>query len=175
MKLFWIIVSIIVFQRIVELLIARRNESTRKKEGAVEYDRKGYEVIVAMHAAFFISLVLEYIFLKRTLNTYWAVFISVFILAQILRYWSIASLGKYWNTKILVKPDTPLIRKGPYRYIKHPNYLSVVIEIAVIPLIFSCYLTSAIFTITNLALLSRRIKIEERALLTASRSDYKGC
>lgn len=174
MKLFLIIVSLIVIQRIFELLIAGRNERTQKKEGAVEYDRKGYRVIVAMHVCFFVSLVLEYTFLKRTLNAYWELFILVFVLAQILRYWSIASLGKYWNTKILVKPGTPLIRKGPYKYLKHPNYLAVVIEIAVIPLIFSCYLTSLIFSVTNLVLLSRRINIEERALSMHCRSDFKG-
>lgn len=174
MKLFWIIIFLIIFQRIAELLVAKRNEITLKKRGAVEYDRKGYKAIVAVHVAFFVSLVSEYIFLKRTLNAYWAVFMSLFLLAQILRYWSITSLGKHWNTKILVIPDSPLISKGPYKYIRHPNYLSVVIEIATIPLIFSCYLTSATFSIVNLALLSRRIKIEDRALLTAHRPDHEG-
>ncbi|MEQ9618621.1 MAG: isoprenylcysteine carboxylmethyltransferase family protein [Deltaproteobacteria bacterium] len=160
--------AIVLLQRIAELLVARRNESKVRKKGAIEYDSKGYLVIVAMHAAFFISLCLEYLLLKKSLNSFWTIFILLFVLAQALRYWSIYSLGEFWNTKILVIPGSPLIRKGPYKYIRHPNYAAVTIEIAVIPLVFSCYFTSALFSMLNLALLHRRIKIEERALSTAS-------
>jgi methyltransferase len=170
MKLFWILICLVIFQRLAELIVARRNERIVRSEGAVEFDRKGYGVIVAMHVAFFVSLAGEYIFLNRHLNSYWIILISVFIAAQILRYWAITSLGNYWNTRILVIPDSGPIKKGPYKYVNHPNYIAVAIEIAVLPLIFSCYLTSVLFTVVNAVLLSRRIKIEEEAL-SASRSN----
>jgi len=164
MKLFWILICIVIFQRLAELILARRNERIVRSEGAVEFDRKGYGVIVAMHVAFFVSLAGEYIFLKRSLNSYWVFLLSVLIAAQILRYWAITSLGKYWNTKILVIRGSGLVKKGPYKYVNHPNYIAVAIEIAVLPLIFSCYLTSVLFTIVNAVLLIRRIKVEEEAL-----------
>jgi len=166
--LFWTLLIILALQRISELLIARRNERTALSEGALEYDPQGYKVIVAMHLAFFFSFIAEYYLLNRSLNTLWPLLLLVLVLAEALRYWAISSLGKYWNTKILVIPGTSLVSKGPYKYIRHPNYLAVVIEIAVIPLIFSCYLTSVIFTLLNLLVLRRRIRIEERALIKES-------
>jgi len=167
-KPFWILIIILAIQRLSELVIAGQNERTTRGEGGVEYDTKGYKVIVAMHILFFISLIAEYFILKRSLSALWPLFLSVIILAEVLRYWAIFSLGKYWNTKILVIPGTVPVTKGPYSYVKHPNYISVVIEIALIPLLFSCYITSAVFSILNLIVLYRRIKIEERALLEQS-------
>ncbi len=166
MNLFWIIIAILGIQRLIELLIARRNERIVKSNGAREYDQKGYKLIVLMHIAFFISLISEYVSFGKTLNHYWIPLVILFLLAQALRYWAITSLGYYWNTKILVTPNTSPISRGPYKYIRHPNYLAVIVEIAVIPLIFSCYLTSIIFTILNLIVLRRRIQIEEQALST---------
>jgi len=164
MSTFWIFLAILIIQRISELLLARRNEKVVRAKGAREYDEKGYKVIVLMHIFFFISLISEYILLDRTINHFWAPLLIFFLIAQIIRYWAISTLGYNWNTKILTTPNTSPIRGGPYKYINHPNYLSVVIEIAVIPLIFSCYITSVIFSVLNLLLLKRRIRIEEKAL-----------
>ena len=166
--LFWTFIIILALQRISELLIARRNEKKVLGEGAVEYDPLGYKVIVAMHVAFFLSFIAEYYILRRSLNTLWPLLLLVLLTAEALRYWAISSLGKYWNTKIVVIPGTSLVSKGPYKYIRHPNYLAVVIEIAIIPLIFSCYITSALFTLFNLIVLRRRIRIEESALIKES-------
>lgn len=166
MNLFWILITILIVQRLIELLIARRNERIVRANGAIEYDVKGYKVIVLMHVAFFISLVSEYTFFTNTLNQYWLPLLIVFVLAQVLRYWAISTLGYFWNTKILITPDSSPILSGPYKYLRHPNYLAVVTEIAVIPLIFSCYYTSIVFSILNLLVLRRRIRIEEQALST---------
>jgi len=166
MSPFWIFLTILILQRVSELLLARRNERVVRAKGAREYDEKGYKVIVLMHIFFFISLISEYVLLARTLNHFWALLIILFLCTQVLRYWAISKLGYNWNTKILVTPNTSPVRGGPYKYLNHPNYLSVVIEIAVIPLIFSCYITAVIFTILNLLLLKRRIRIEELALST---------
>ncbi len=164
MKLFIIFLAFLIFQRASELLLARKNEAAARKMGAVEYDVSGYRAIVLMHAAFFLFLVSEYFLLGRALNRHWPELLAIFLLTQALRYWSILSLGKFWNTKILVIPGTRPVTRGPYKYIRHPNYLAVVIEIAVIPLIFSCYITSALFSVINLIVLRRRIRIEESAL-----------
>jgi methyltransferase len=166
MNPFWIFLTFLLVQRVSELLLAKRNERVARVKGAVEYDEKGYKVIVLMHIFFFISLISEYILLARTLSNFWVPLLILFIIAQILRYWAISTLGYYWNTKILVTPNTSPIRTGPYKYLNHPNYLSVILEIAVIPLIFSCYITSMIFTLLNLGLLKRRMRIEEQALST---------
>lgn len=155
---------LIAFQRLSELLIARRNERTLRSEGAVEYDAPGYKAIVLMHIAFFVSMIAEFFILGRSLNPYWIPLLFIFTAAQIIRYWAISSLGKYWNTRILAVPGAKPVTKGPYKYMRHPNYLAVIIEIAVIPLIFSCYVTAIVFSILNLMLLRRRITIEERAL-----------
>ena len=154
----------IILQRTVELALAKRNEKILKSQGGIEFGKDGYRVIVAMHIAFFISLICEKVFLHRTLNTYWAFFVTLFVGAQVLRYWAIRSLGVHWNTKVLVIPGKKLITRGPYKYIRHPNYVSVLTEIAVIPLIFSCYITATVFSLLNLILLRRRIRIEESAL-----------
>ena len=166
MNPFWIFLTFLLVQRVSELLLAKRNERVARVKGAVEYDEKGYKVIVLMHIFFFISLISEYLLLARTLSNFWVPLLILFIIAQILRYWAISTLGYYWNTKILVTPNTSPIRTGPYKYLNHPNYLSVILEITVIPLIFSCYITSMIFTLLNLVLLKRRMRIEEQALST---------
>lgn len=166
MNFFLVVISILAIQRVIELLIAKRNEKIVRANGAREYDEKGYKLIVLMHIAFFISLILEYILLDKTLSDFWIPLLILFLLAQFVRYWAIISLGYFWNTKILITPGTSPVTKGPYQFISHPNYLAVIVEIAVIPLLFSCYLTFIVFTILNLLVLRRRIRIEERALST---------
>ena len=165
---FWLFLLFVILQRLIELLIAKRNERILKAQGAIEFDKNGYRVIAAMHVAFFISLICEKVFFQRTLNTYWIVFAVVFAGAQVLRYWAIKTLGVYWNTKILVLPNHKLVNTGLYKYLRHPNYIAVIVEIAVIPLIFSCYLTASIFSVINFILLRRRIKIEKIALRKTS-------
>ncbi len=170
MNPFWIFLLFVILQRIAELVIAKRNERIVRAKDAIEFDKKGYQVIVAMHAAFFIFLVLEKVFFERDLNTFWIIFSVLFLLAQLLRYWAIWSLGVFWNPRVLVIPNSKLVFKGPYKYLRHPNYIAVITEIAVIPLIFSCYITAAVFSAINLILLRRRVKIEEEALNQVSAS-----
>ncbi len=165
---FVIFLLFIILQRAAELVLARRNEKTLKAQGAIEFDKNGYKVIAIMHVTFFISLIFEKIFLHRQIDTYWFVFVSLFLGAQGLRYWAIRSLGTHWNTKVLVIPGKRLVTRGPYKYIRHPNYIAVITEIAAIPLIFSCYITATVFSLINFFLLRRRIKIEDGALREAS-------
>src|SRR3972149_1693182 len=161
---FYIFLLFIVLQRLAELVYAKRNEKYLLLRGAVEYDKKGYKLIVIMHTCFFISLILEKIYFKRELSEYWIIFLIIFAAAQMLRYLAIVSLGKFWNTKIIVLSGSSLIKKGPYSFLKHPNYIAVITEIFVIPLVFSCYITCIFFSILNIFVIIRRIKIEEAAL-----------
>ncbi len=98
-------------QRAFELIIAKYHEKKLKHMGAGEIDKNGYRFIVGMHSTFFVSLVLERLILNRTLSRWWIIFAIIFVVAQVLRYWAIASLGIYWNTKILIAPHHPLLRK----------------------------------------------------------------
>ncbi len=161
---FWIFLFFLILQRLFELVLARRNERILKSIGAVEFDKDGYKVIVGMHVLFLISFVIEKVFFERKLNDLWFLFAALFLCAQVLRYWAISSLGVYWNTKVLVAPDHNIVISGPYKYFRHPNYITVITEIATIPLIFSCYITAVVFSVINLILLRRRIRIEEEAL-----------
>lgn len=161
---FYIIVGLVIVQRLVELVIAKRNEKKSFAAGGIEYDKKGYLVIVIMHIMFFISLFAEYFYFNRTLNEFWVIFLVLFILAQGLRYWAIVSLGNMWNTRIIIVPGSKLVKSGPYKYFKHPNYMAVITELAVLPLMFSCFVTAIVISAVNLLLLKRRIAIEENAL-----------
>jgi methyltransferase len=163
---FWFFIGFILLQRLTELVLAKRNKKIMLAKGAVEFDKAGYRLIVLMHVLFFISLTAERNYLHRGLNDNWILLIALFALAQVLRYWAITTLGEFWNTKIIVLKGSEIIKKGPYKYLNHPNYTAVITEIAVIPLIFSCYITAIVFSVLNLIALRRRIKIEEAALKT---------
>ena len=95
----------------------------------------------------------------------WPIPAALFLLVQPLRYWSIRSLGGYWNTRILVVPDAKLVARGPYRYLRHPNYVVVAVEVATFPLIFGAWVTALVFSGLNAALLFVRIREENRALV----------
>jgi methyltransferase len=97
----------------------------------------------------------------------WAA-LAIVIASQSLRWWCIATLGRQWNTRVIVVPGLPLVSRGPYRLLRHPNYVAVVLEGAALPLVHSAWATAAMFTILNAALLARRIQVEERALATVA-------
>src|SRR5436305_773841 len=125
---------VIVLQRIVELSIAKNHEKWMKQQGAVEFGSRHYYGIVFMHLLFFVMFFWEKVYFHRELSSIWIYLFGVFLMAQFIRIWAIISLGKYWNTKILVLPFAKVVKKGPYRFIKHPNYLVVSIEFAGLPL-----------------------------------------
>lgn len=162
---FFILLGFIVFQRIVELRIANKNEKWMKQQGAIEFGQKHYRYMVTMHSLFFISLIIEKIFMNLGRSPFWPFLLLVFLFAQVNRIWVITSLGRFWNTKIIVLKNANVIRKGPYRFIKHPNYMVVAIELAVVPLLFNAYFTASLFTILNLLMLMIRIPEEEKALI----------
>lgn len=160
--IFILFISFIILLRIAELFLAKENEKWLLQNGAVEYGKKHYSLIVALHTLFFISLIIEY---TTQQTPSYSVFILLFyFLLLVFKGWIFASLGKFWNTKIYRIPNFPLIKTGPYKYVKHPNYIVVVAEIALIPLAFHLYYTAIIFSLLNAIILSIRIKEENRAL-----------
>lgn len=148
--------------RLGELLLARRNERWLLQHGAVEYGKKHYRWIVTLHVLFFVSLVIEYLWTSN--GCYSLPLLILYFLLLVFKAWTICSLGRFWNTKIYRISGYPLVQRGPYRFMKHPNYLSVIAEIALIPLIFHLYVTAVIFTVLNAAMLTVRIHEENRVL-----------
>lgn len=158
---FALFICFVISQRLLELVVARRNEKWSRSRGAVEYGQGHYPFIVLLHTCFIISMILEYWLNSGNFNL---IIMLVFILLISLKVWVISSLGKYWNTKILRIPDAPLIKKGPFKLFKHPNYFIVICEIMVIPMVFNLYITAIIFTVLNAVMLVVRIKVEEDVL-----------
>lgn len=162
---FWVVLATVLLQRLLELVIARRNAAYIRKRGGYEVGAEHYKYIVALHAVFFLSLLVEVWSAQRPLPPYWYVPFAIFLLAQAGRYWCIRSLGRFWNTRIMILPGAPRVSRGPYRYLRHPNYWIVGIELLTLPLTFAAYLTALVFTIGNLWLLLRvRIPAEEQGL-----------
>lgn len=161
---FILFISFVILLRIGELVLSKSNEKWLLRNGAVEYGQKHYPFIVALHILFIISLIIEYN-TKQTVS--FSIFLLLFYFLLIaFKTWVILSLGKFWNTRIYHISGIPLVKKGPYNYFKHPNYLIVVAEIVVIPLIFHLYFTAITFTLLNAILLFIRIKEENKAMLT---------
>lgn len=142
-----------------------------RSKGAYEVGAKHYPFMVAIHVGFFISLILEFTLFDRGLSPYWWFLFIFFVGLQLMRIWVITSLGKFWNTKIIVLPGANVVKKGPFHFIRHPNYVVVTLEILVIPLLFGAYFTAILFTLLNFSILYVRIPMEEAALREVT--DYK--
>jgi methyltransferase len=162
--IFVLAVTLVAAQRLLELVLARRNERRARARGAVERGRGHYPFIVALHTLWLVSTLVEGILRGPELPVLWPVPLALFLLVQPLRYWALFSLGENWNTKILVVPGARPVRRGPYRYLNHPNYVVVVVEILAFPLIFGAWVTALVFTVLNAAVLYVRIHEENRAL-----------
>ncbi|MBO0958220.1 hypothetical protein J1P26_00625 [Neobacillus sp. MM2021_6] len=168
---FVLLVCFVILQRVVELFIAKGNEKWMKQKGAVEFGERHYKYMVTMHILFFLVFITEKLLLERQLALVWPIFLCLFCFAQFIRIWALASLGRYWNTKILVIAGAEVVRKGPYRFLKHPNYFVVAIELLVVPLLFTSYYTAILFTLLNVIMLIVRIPEEEKALSTLTEYD----
>lgn len=156
------LVAFVALQRLIELLLARWNTQRLIAAGGVEFGRSHYPMMVALHTAWLFGLW----WFGRS-NPIDPVLLGVFILLQAGRIWVIASLGRRWTTRIIVLPDAPLVASGPYRWLKHPNYLIVALEIAVVPLALGMPVFAAVFTLLNAFVLYQRIRTENAALAQA--------
>jgi methyltransferase len=159
MNLSILVLAAVTLERSVELVIAQRNTRRLKDAGAYEVGAGHYPLIVGLHAAWLLALwVLAW---DRPIQP---VLLGLFLLLQAARVWVLATLGGRWTTRIIVTPGAPLVRRGPYRFVDHPNYLVVVGEIAILPLAFGLVEVAVIFSVLNGLILALRIRAEDAAL-----------
>lgn len=154
-----VILLLVTVQRLGELWLSNRNTRRLLAQGAREHASEHYWWIVALHAAWLIALWM--LGQSRPVDGFW---LAMFVLIELARIWVLLSLGPRWTTRIIILPDADLVRRGPYRWINHPNYLVVVAEIAVLPLVFGLWRVALIFSLLNAAVLTIRIGHENRAL-----------
>jgi methyltransferase len=162
MSILYVVLTLVLLQRAIELVYSARNTRRLLQRGGVEIGAVQYPFFVLLHAAWLASMV---IFIPAATPPNWSL-LALYVLVQPLRIWSIASLGPYWTTRIITVPGESLVRRGPYRFFRHPNYIVVCTEIGVLPLAFGAVEIALVFSILNAALLSWRIRVEERALLS---------
>jgi methyltransferase len=163
------ILALVTLQRLGELWLSARNERRLRKAGAVEVGRSHYPLMVTLHAAWLVGL---WLLAWDRPADWWL--IAAYAVLQIARYWVIVSLGERWTTRVLVLPGAPLVRNGPYRFLRHPNYVVVALEIALLPLAFGLVGLAALFSFANAALLAWRIHVEDRALKAVRQVEHSG-
>ena len=157
---FIIFILFLLTQRFTELYISKRNGKWLLSQGAIEYGREHYPFMIALHTFFILSLIGEYYLFGPKPISY--LFLILFVLLLLFKYWVLSSLGPYWNTRIYRIPGSKAVKKGPYKLFKHPNYVDVVCEIAIIPMVFNLYYTALIFSVLNAVMLSVRLRVENK-------------
>ena len=167
--LFTALVLAVGVERLVELAVSKRHAAWAFSRGGKEFGRGHFPAMVALHTALLFGALAEVWMLDRPFRPIlgW-VALAVVVASQTLRWWCIATLGRQWNTRVIVVPGLPLVSRGPYRLLRHPNYVAVVFEGAALPLVHSAWATAGVFTVLNAALLTRRIQVENRALATVA-------
>jgi methyltransferase len=163
--MYYLLILAIGIERLVELVLSKRNAQWSFAQGGKEFGRPHYIVMVAIHSALLLGCIVEPWALHRPFIPWlgWPM-LAVAALAQGLRWWCITTLGKRWNTRVIVLPEAPLVRQGPYRWLHHPNYVAVVAEGLALPLVHTAWLTAITFTIANAMLLRVRLQVENSAL-----------
>ena len=160
MTIFHAVLALVLLQRGGELVLARANTVRLLRLGAVEFDRTGYKFFVLLHAAWLIALAVT---VPGATHPHWPL-LELFFLLQAGRVWVIASLGRRWTTRLIVCPGAALVASGPYCLFRHPNYLIVLGELAILPLAFGALAIAVGFSVCNAALLLRRIRLERATL-----------
>ena len=164
-RAYLLLLAILAAERVLELFISQRNARRAFAHGGIEVGRSHYRVMVVMHTLFLISCAAESLLVARAISPIVSmVALAGVLLAQVLRYAAVATLGERWNTRIIVMPGAVPVTRGVYRWMRHPNYVAVVIEIAALPMIRGCWVTALVFTLANALVLAVRIPTEERAL-----------
>ena len=163
--MYYLLVLAVALERLAELVVAQRNARWSFAHGAKEFGQSHYVVMVVLHTALLAGCLVEPWALHRPFLPWlgWPM-LAVVLLSQGLRWWCITTLGRRWNTRVIVLPQAPLIEDGPYRWLHHPNYVAVVAEGFALPLVHTAWLTAAIFTVANALLLRVRVRVENSAL-----------
>ena len=156
----FILLTLVALQRLAELVMPHRNTKRLMQAVATEIGAAHYPLIVSVHAAWLLALVAWAVFVPQHLSMLW---LLVYIALQVLRLWVMLTLGRFWTTRIIVPREMPLIRRGPYRFLRHPNYVVVALEIAALPLVIGAWPLAIIFSLLNAAILKVRITAENRS------------
>lgn len=164
----WLFTGLVVLvglERLAELVVSKRHAAWAFSRGGVERGQSHYPFMVLLHTGLLVGAVVEVWVADRPFLPAlgWSMLAVVF-LSQALRWWCIATLGNQWNTRVIVVPGLPLVRRGPYRLVPHPNYVAVVAEGLALPLVHTAWVTALVFTVANAALLGERIRVENQAL-----------
>lgn len=151
----------VIAERLLELVVARRNTALLMARGAHEAGAGHYPVMIALHVAWLVAILAWVMFASPEVNTF---FFVLYVVLQAFRFWVMASLGPYWTTRIITLPGAPLVKNGPYRFMRHPNYVLVVLEIILLPAVIGAWAIAVVFTVLNAAMLWVRISAENAAL-----------
>jgi methyltransferase len=166
---YWVLLAIIAVERLVELIVSKRNADASLRDGGIESGRSHMLWVVALGVAFLGGCLAEPLALHRTFipAVAWPM-LAVVVAANALRWWCVVTLGQRWTMRVIVIPGLPLVRSGPYRWFAHPNYVAVVLEGVALPLAGSAWITACAFTVLNAVLLTVRLRCEIRALAAAA-------
>jgi len=162
---YYLLILAIGLERLVELVVSRRNTEWSLARGGREFGRGHYPVMTTMHGLLLVGCVTEVWAWHRPFVPWlgWPMLLVV-VSSTITRWWCATVLGKHWNPRVIVIPGAPLVRRGPYRWLHHPNYTAVVAEVAALPLVHSAWVTAIVFSAANALVLNTRIRIENKAL-----------
>ncbi|HEX4470957.1 MAG TPA: isoprenylcysteine carboxyl methyltransferase family protein [Nocardioides sp.] len=165
MTWFTVLIVAVGLERLAELVVSKRNTAWSLARGGVETGRGHYPVMVALHTGLLVGALVE-VWLRRPafVPALGFAMLALVLASQGLRWWCIATLGRQWNTRVIVVPGLPRVTGGPYRFLSHPNYVAVVVEGLALPLVHSAWITAIAFTVCNAVLLTVRIRVEARAL-----------
>jgi methyltransferase len=160
-----LLIAAVAGERVAELVVSNRNLAWSRTRGGIEFGAGHYPVMVVLHTGLLVGCLAEVIFLHRPFlpSLGWPMLVIV-VAAQALRWWCITTLGRQWNTRVVVVPGAPRVSGGPYRLIPHPNYVAVIAEGVALPLVHTAWITALVFTVLNAALLTTRITTENNAL-----------
>ena len=160
-----LLLAYVVVQRLTELMIARANTRRLLAQGGREHGRRHYPLFILLHAGWLVAILI----LARPAPLPDAILLGAFLIVQALRFWTLASIGRWWTARIISAPHFPRVANGPYRFVRHPNYIVVVAEIALLPLVLGAPVVALVFSILNALLLWWRIRIENPVLTERDR------
>ena len=162
---FTVVVLLVAVERVLEMVVSRRNAAWSFERGGVESGQRHFPVMVVLHTLFLVGMLVEAWWRRPDVPAAlaWSM-VVVAVACQAGRWWCIHALGRHWNTRVIVVPGTPPVLRGPYRLLSHPNYAIVVVEGVALPLVHAAWISAVVFTVLNAALLTVRIRVESQAL-----------